>query len=150
MAPIDGLKGEKLLVQIGDGATPVEQFSHDCLINAERGIQFSADTTDDTLPDCADPSAPGWKETLKDGLSATVTGGGKLHTTSVPDWFEWFTGDIAKNVRIKVDATAEKGGGYWSGAFKLTAFEVTGNRKEYATTSSTLVSSGKVVWVDAE
>lgn len=149
MAPIKGLKGESLLVQIGDGATPTEVFAHDCLINAERGIQFSSDTTDDTLPDCDAPGSPGWKEVLKDGLSATVTGGGKLHTSSVADWYAWFDSDDSRNCRIKVDASAANGGGYWAGAFKLTQFEVTGERKQYATTSSTLVSSGPITWVDA-
>jgi hypothetical protein len=42
-----------------------------------------------------------------------------------------------------------KGGGHWAGAFKLTSFEVTGQRKQKAESSVTLVSDGPVVWTDA-
>lgn len=148
MAPVKTINGQKLLVQIGDGAEP-EVFAVDCLINSERGIQFSSDTNEIVVPDCDDPDAPAWKESTKDGLSATVSGAGMLHTTSVETWFDWFRSKDTKNVRVKVDVSAANGGGYWQGAFHLTAFEITGNRNDKATVSVTLTSSGIVAWTDA-
>lgn len=149
MALVKTINGQKLLVQIGDGGSPSETFAADCLINTDRGIQFSADANEFIVPDCDDPDAPAWKERTKDGLDATVTGAGMLHTSSVETWFDWFKSADTKNVRVKVDVTGANGGGYWQGAFHLTAFEISGARNEKATASVTLASSGSVVWTDA-
>ncbi|OLP44647.1 phage tail tube protein [Rhizobium oryziradicis] len=148
MAPVKGLKGEKLLVQIGDGASP-ETFVIDCLINTDRGIKFSSDTTDTNLPDCDNPGAPAWKFRNKDGFSAEISGSGKVHTPSVKLFWDWFNSDEGKNVRVLVDVAVGVGGGYWIGAFKLTDFDVTGTPKEYADCSVTLQSDGVITWVDA-
>jgi predicted secreted protein len=149
MAAVKTLNGEKLLVQIGDGASPSETFTHDCLINTERGIAFSADTQEFVVPDCLAPEDPAWKEVTKDGLSASINGAGMLHTSSVETWFNWFKSSDTKNVRVKVDVAGADGGGYWQGAFHLTSFEITGNRKEKSTVSVTLMSNGPVTWTDA-
>lgn len=141
------LNGEKLLIQIGDGADP-EAFTHDCLINTERGIAFSADTQEFLIPNCLAPEDPAWKEVTKDGLSAAVNGAGMLHTTSIETWFNWFTSSDTKTCRIKVDVAGADGGGYWQGEFHLTNFEVTGTRKQKSTSTITLASSGPITWTD--
>lgn len=147
--PVKTMNGTQLLIQIGDGATP-EVFAADCLINTERGIAFSADTNEFIVPDCNNPDDPAWKEVTKDGLSAQISGSGMLHTMSVEDWFAWFISKDTKNVRVKLNGvTLANGGGHWAGAFHCTAFEVTGNRNEKATCSTSLVSNGPVTWVAA-
>lgn len=148
MAAIKTMVGTKLLIQIGDGASPTETFAHDCLINAERGIQFSSDTSDEVVPDCDDPSAPAWKEIFKDGLQIQVSGGGKLHTTSLETWFNWFNSDTEKNVRIKFDVTGANGGGYIAVPMKLTAMTVNGSRNANSTVDLTLSSHGVATWTD--
>ena len=148
MAPVASMRGTKLLVQIGDGASP-ETFAHDCLINGARGISFQSDTNEDIVPDCDNPDDPAWKEVTKDGLSATITGAGILHTSSVEEWWDWFNSDDAKNVRVNVNVGSAAGGGYWAGAVKLTAMEVTGERNAMATVSVTLMSTGALTWTDA-
>lgn len=148
MATVKTINGSQLLVQIGDGASPSETFTHDCLINTSRGIAFSADTNEFVVPDCLDPDAPAWKELTKDGLSAQITGAGVVHTSSIESWFDWFTSANTKNIRVKVNVAGADGGGYWQGAFHLTAFEVSGDRKAKAEVSVTLVSSGPVTWTD--
>lgn len=148
MAAVKHLNGEQLLVQIGNGATP-EVFVHDCLINTERGIVFSSNMSEVLIPDCDDSTLPGWIEREKDGLSAAVNGAGMLHTTSVETFWNWFKSKDTKNCRILVNTTGANGGGYWAGAFHLSEFSVTGNRKEKATSSVSLMSDGEVTWVDA-
>lgn len=149
MAPIKLLNGEQLLVQVGDGQTPTEGFAHDCLINTERGIQFSSSTNDTVAPDCNSPELPGWIVRNKDGLSATITGAGKVHVSSLKAWYAWYAGNDTKNVRTRVNAPSADGGGYWQGAYHCTDFQVTGTRKEHADVSVTLMSSGAVAWTDA-
>lgn len=148
MALVKVMNGEQLLVQIGNGATPTETFAHDCLINTERGISFSANMSDSLVPDCDSPALPAWLIRHKDGLSATINGAGMIHTASLEDWWTWFNGDATRNVRVKVNVAGADGGGYWQGAFHLSEFQVTGTRKETATVSVTLVSSGPITWTD--
>lgn len=149
MAPVKTLPGEKLLIQIGDGATPTEVFAHPCLINADRGVQISSDTTEIVVPDCDDPTLPAFKEILKDGISLQVSGGGVLHTSDLEAYFNWMIADTPKNVRIKFDVSGALGGGYIAVAMKLTAFNVTGTRKNNSTVEITLMSHGVATWTDA-
>ncbi|SEQ33031.1 Phage tail tube protein [Faunimonas pinastri] len=132
------ISGTRLLIKVGDGASP-QVFVHPCLINAERGIQWGSTSNDDVVPDCDAPEAPGWNQTTKDGLNATITGAGKLDTSDIAFWDTWFRSDDAKTIQVWV---ADKG--YWSGEFKLTEWSITGDRGSKATVSLTLKSDGEV------
>ncbi len=149
MASVKTMVGEKILIKIGDGATPTETFSHPCMINLDRGLAFSSDSTDVVVPDCDDPSAVAWKEVYKDGLSLQISGGGLLHTLSLETYFNWMTVDTSKNVQVLFNVSAADGGGYISGAFKLTSFGISGTRKNNATVDLTLMSHGALTWTDA-
>jgi predicted secreted protein len=142
MAAVDVVNGEMLLVQVEWTAGV---YSHPCLINTERGIAFSSNTSDSVVPDCADPSAPGWVDREVDGLTASISGAGMLDVASVEDWYAWYISGEAKSVKVKIDKT---GGSTFTGDFLLTEFAMTGNRKEKATASITLVSDGSVVRTD--
>lgn len=149
MTAVAKVTGSKLLVQIGDGATPTETFAHDCLINTSRGIQFESETSEAIMPDCNNPDDPAWKVVTKDGMSVTISGAGMLHTPSVETWFNWFKQAASKNIRFNVNVAGASGGGYWSGAFHLTTMEVSGDsNKDVATVSVTLKSDGAVAWTD--
>lgn len=145
MALVDVVNGEKLLILVGDGATPTEAFDHPCLINTERGISFSSSLTQEAIPDCANPNDPAWLVAEKDGLSATINGAGMLDVASVEMFDAWFRSDDTKNIKVKIDKT---GGSTWTGAFHLSEWSVTGARKSKATASLTLVSSGVVTRAD--
>lgn len=148
MTAVPRVTGSKLLVQIGDGAGP-ETFTHDCLINTQRGIQFSSETNEVIQPDCDNPDDPAWKSVTKDGLSATISGAGTLYSASVETWWNWYKGDIGKNVRFNINLAGASGGGYWQGSFKLTQFEVAADgNKDTATATITLISDGEVSWTD--
>jgi len=150
MAQAKTLDGTKLGILLGDGGNP-ETFTQDCLANTgDRGIEFSSDTNDVIVPDCANPSDPAWKEVMKDGFQAQITGSGVLHTTTSKDWFAWFNSDTAKNCRVElIGVAAADGGGYWEGAFKITSYSVSGSRGDKVQVDFTLVSDGPVTWTDA-
>lgn len=146
MTAVPRISGSKLLVQIGDAASP-ETFTHDCLINTQRGIQFNSDTQEHVMPDCDNPEDPAWKDVSKDGLSITVTGAGMLYTSSVETWWDWFNSDDAKNCRIKLNVAGASGGGYWAVPMKLTSMEISADdNKATATCQVTLVSNGAATW----
>lgn len=149
MALVKAMNGTSLLVQIGDGADP-EAFVHDCLINTSRGIEFQSETNRETIPDCDAPDALAWSSVSKDSLSASINGEGMLHTASVKAWATWFDSNTGKNLRVLLNGvTLANGGGYWAGSFKLTGWQITGERNQKATVSVTLESDGVVTWVDA-
>jgi predicted secreted protein len=140
MAQPTTIAGTSLLIKVGDGAS-VETFAHPCLINADRGIQFSSSNNAIVVPDCADPTAPGWNQATKDGLNAVITGAGVLDNVlaTIQAYDTWFRGDTSKNVRVYLGSV-----GFWGGAFKLTQWGITGARGGKAEVSLTLESEGTV------
>lgn len=144
MAGPSTFAGEELLIQIGDGESP-EVFSHRCIINTNRGFSRSAQTTQEVVPDCDNPSDPAWVVTEVDGLSATISGEGMIDLTSLEFFDDWFEAGESKNVKVRINKT---GGRTYTGAYKLTQFDMNGVRKQKATGSITLVSTGAVTGAD--
>lgn len=130
------IRGTQLMIKIGDAASP-EVFSHPCLINTKRGIQFQSSANKVIIPDCDNPDDPAWVQVIKDQLSASISGAGVLDTADVADYDAWFNSDDAKNVEIWLGAI-----GKWTGSFKLTSWEVNGDRNQNAEVTLTLESHG--------
>lgn len=133
------IRGSQLLIKIGNGGSPSETFAHPCLINTERGIQFTEQGSDVVVPDCDNPEDPAWLEHVKDGLSATVTGAGTLNVEDVEDFDEWFRSADPKNIQVWLGTA-----GYWGFAAHLTEFQITGTRSEKAQCTLTIRSEGIV------
>ena len=127
MALVAIKEGEKLLVQIGDGAGP-EVFTHDCLINLDRAFEITADTNQTNVPDCASVDAPSVKKTRKTAYNATISGRGLLHTTSLPTWDAWVLSKNTKNVKVTTDVAT--GGRTYTGAYHLTKLSLSGTPVE--------------------
>ena len=138
MADAQELSGRQLLIKIGNGATP-EVFAPMCLVNTDRGVQWGSDATRGVTPNCENPEKPAWQWSEVDGLMGTITGAGTLHLPNVPTMDAWFRSGESKNVQVWLGAH-----GHWPGAFKLTAWEVTGARNGKAQASLTLESDGEV------
>lgn len=143
MAAVKHTRGTKLLLKVGNGASP-EVFSQYCSINAERGLTFTAGTNDVDIPDCDDPDLLAWVVREKANLSVSVTGSGTLNTPDVQDFFDWFQSPDAKTCKLIVDISAADGGVTFTGAFHLTEFSLTGNRGEKMQASISLASDGPI------
>lgn len=143
MAQATTVPGKSLLIKVGDGATP-EVFTHNCSINAERGLQLSAQTNDINVPDCDDPDLMAWVEREKVSLSGQITGAGTLNAEDQDLFWDWFKSPDTKNVKVVTDIAGASGGRVFSGAFHCTNFEISGNRGEKCTCSITLQSSGEI------
>lgn len=142
MAQAATIRGTALYIKVGDGADP-EVFTHPCLINTQRGIQFQSSTNKIIVPDCDNPDDPAWTEAIKDSLGATINGAGTLDTASVASFDAWFRSPDPKNVQVWLAAL-----GHWAGAFNLTNFEITGDRGSLAEVTITLESSGVIAAFD--
>lgn len=141
-------KGTKLRIIQGNGATP-EVFTAFCALTA-KGINFQSQSNDFFVPDCDNPDDPAWRQIAKSGLSATISGQGTLDLTgAAPRYMAAFLDETSANYRVQINQALAVGGGYWEGAFMLTAYEVTGNDGELVTANITLESDGPVTWVPA-
>lgn len=144
MAQPTVLVGTKLLILVGDGATP-EVFAQPCGLTT-RGIDFSASTNTTLIPDCDDPEAPAWEAKDVNALSASVTGNGVMAIESFDIWNDWFQEAQARNCQIKLDSALL---GYWAGQFILTGLKYGGQRGQKVTVDITMANTGAVTWVPA-
>lgn len=143
MAAVKHARGVKLLLKVGDAASP-EVFTARCTINAARGITFSAATNDFNIPECPDDGAVAWLGREKVSLSSTINGAGMLDTDDVDFFFDWLASEDAKNCQMVVDVPAADGGVIFQGAYHLTDFSITGDRGTKMEASITLQSDGEV------
>jgi len=145
MAKPTTVSAAKLLILIGDGADP-EVFAAPCGLTS-RGINFSKETNDTQVPDCADPDAPQWVERVTTALSGTVSGSGVLAREALTTWRTFFFSTESKNCRIRIDGGT--GWGHWEGKFHCTTFNVTGENGEKVGVEIELQNDGEITWVAA-
>lgn len=145
MADVGIIEGEKLLIQIGNGA-PTEVFTHPCLINTTRGITFVTNMTETEVPDCDAPSQPAKIVRKAKSLDFTISGAGKVDKTSVLAYIQWLNSAAAKNVKVRQDDTGANGGWTGTGKVLLKDFAITGDRGDYQEVTLTLVPAGTFTW----
>ena len=144
MAAVKHARGVKLLLKVGDGASPTENFAAYCTVNAARSIKGTATTNEFNIPDCTDPDLLAWVSREKVSLSYTVSGAGILNTPDVEDFTTWLAAEEPKNCQIVVDVPSADGGVIFEGAFHLTDFEITGDRGGKMEANISLASDGEV------
>ena len=147
MAAPTTYSAKKLIIMLGDGGTP-ETFTAPCGLTT-RGINFSKEANDVTVPDCDDPDLPAWTERSVRTLSASVSGSGILAAEAHDTWRAAFLNTDSINCRIKIDDTLANNGGYYQGRFHITQFNLTGEIGNKVQMEITLESDGQVSWVDA-
>lgn len=143
MAPVKHARGTRLVLKVGDGASP-EIFTAKCSINAARSLSGEAQTNDFNIPDCADPDALAWVVREKIAVSYSFTGAGILDTQEVGEFASWLASRGIKNCQVVVDVPASDGGVIFEGAWHLTTFEITGERGGKVEVSIGAVSDGEI------
>ena len=130
---VEVVDGEKILVQIGDGAEP-EEFAHDCLINTSRSISLTANVSEQSIPNCKNPSEADKIVRRVESTDSNISGEGKLHSSSTLKWMQL----VGKIVNIRA-----RQAGVWriAGAYIVQSFEVTGQNRQFATASVNLVQA---------
>lgn len=142
MAQPTVIAGTKLLVLVGDGASP-EVFATPCGLTTNT-FSLTAATGSTSIPDCTDPELPVWDSKDITSLSAQVTGSGVMAVESFDVWNDWFIGALAKNAQIKLDNASL---GHYEGQFILSNFKLTGTRGQKVTVDITLDNNNAVTWV---
>jgi predicted secreted protein len=145
MATQPNFSGRKLIIRVGNGASP-EVFSIFCTFNGDRAIQFDAATTDEMDIDCDNPTAVGWMVSQVDSLSATISGAGRVKAVDVPEFFSWFESGEPRNIEVEIDAP---GGGTFEGAALLTSWNVNGGETGSATADISMRFTGPVTYTES-
>lgn len=143
MAKPTVLPGTKLLLLVGDGASP-EIFAEPCGLTT-KSFDLGASTNTTVLPDCTNPEAAAWEATDINALSASGSGTGVMAVESFKTWNDWFLSTEGKNMQIKLDHADL---GHYLGFFKLTGFKLAGTRGNKVTVDLSFKNDGEVTWVE--
>lgn len=139
----------KFIILVGDAATPTEAFVAICALTS-KGMEFSGDTADVSVPDCANPDLPAWAERIIRTKTATISGDGVMDLPSRDIFWTWYDSGLSRNVQVKLDAPLADKGGTWSGKFLLTTYNVTGNQDDAKISHAlTMQSDGPIIFTPA-
>jgi predicted secreted protein len=140
MAKPTTLRGTKLLLKLGDGASP-ETFAAQCGLST-KSFDRSASTNEFNVADCEDPDAPIWTERVKGALSSTVSGSGVLAQEALDAYDEWYLERDSRNLEVTIDFAV--GPRVYRGAYHLTTFNITGEQDGLIQVQIELQSDGEV------
>lgn len=129
------------LIKLGNGADP-EVFASPCGLTG-KGFNQTATAQETTVPDCDNPDAPAYTERAVDTNSAEISGSGIMAQEAFDTWNDWFQSGASKNVQIYPMGAS---GGYYQGAFILTALNQQAERGKKVTVDVTIQSDGQWTW----
>jgi predicted secreted protein len=141
MARPTTLRGSKLLLKLGDGASP-ETFVAPCALTT-KSFNRSAATNEFNVADCDDPDAPIWTERVKSALSSSISGSGTLAKESLDLYEDWFAAVDSRNVQVTIDFTV--GPRTYTGAYHMSTLNITGEQDGLIQVEIELQSDGEVV-----
>lgn len=126
MAAVNTTRWSKLVLKVGDGASP-EVFAPLCSINAARGINFTSNLTEEAIPDCEDLEMLMWMIREKVSVGVEVSGGGKIHKPNVKTFVDWQLSKDTKTCQIVLDDDDADNVITFEGEFHLETFSMTGD-----------------------
>jgi hypothetical protein len=109
-----GRQTTRLIVQLGNGATPTEVFAHTCGSNTYN-VKLTNNLGEHTVMDCDDPlDVPAVILRHLESQDTSVTIAGMVTTEAWPVWRAWSDTGTEKNIRILLDESLANNGGYWT------------------------------------
>lgn len=139
----------RLIIQLGNGATPTELFGYPCGVNSYT-VSMTNNLGEETLIDCDTPlDTPAAILRYLETQDTQVQMQGQLDRTHLAVWRTWSDGAVIRNIRIRIDETGAAGGGYWQLPAIMSAFELVKENSGIVTISATLMGAGQRVWTAA-
>lgn len=143
MAQPTTIKGGKVKVLLGDGATPTV-YSSPCGFT-QRSITLNKGLEEVMLPDCDDPDTVDWVGRDATSLSMSVSGEGVLAEESVEVWLDAF--DSPESIPAKVVWEFPTKTITWTGFMHVETFEAGAANNRRVTSNVSLQSDGQMVRV---
>lgn len=140
-------KSGKMLIKIGNGATP-EVLVAPCGFTS-KALTLSKNLNEVPIPDCDAPDAAYWMGRDVQSLTASVSGDGLMAASAIPIWQGFFESTDSRAVEISI--VFSTGTMVWTGDMHLESWEVTGEDGNRVQTSVSMQSDGEMVgtWTDA-
>lgn len=144
-----GNQTTRLIVQIGNGATPTEVFAHTCGANTFN-IKLTNNLGEQTVLDCDDPlDLPSVIVRYLESQDTSVTIAGTVTTAAWPTWRSWADTGAAKNIKILLDESAANNGGFWVVPALLSDLELVKEGSGKVQFTASIVGDGARVWTPA-
>lgn len=143
MASPTTIKGGKVKVMLGDGASP-EQFAVPCGFTS-RSVTLTKALNEFQLPDCDDPDAVDWLGRDATSLSMSVSGEGVLASQSVDTWLDAWENVDSVNVKIEWEFPTKTI--TWTGKMHVETFAVTAPNAQRVTANVSMQSDGAMARV---
>lgn len=139
----------RLVIQLGDGATPTEAFAHTCGANT-FGVSLTNNLGEVSELDCTSPlDVPAVITRHLESQDTSATISGSVSTEAWPTWRAWADNGTAKNIRLTIDESAANNGGYWTLPAFLQSLELNKEGSGIVNFTATISGSGARVWTDA-
>jgi hypothetical protein len=141
---------DKLIILLGDGATPTETFAFPCGANA-RNVTLKNNLGEDVVLDCDDPlGLPALIVRYLESQDTTVSISGRVAKgDSLTQWRAWADDATKKNIKIMFDESTADGGGFYTLPAFLDTLEFGAEGKSTATFSASIMGAGQRVWTAA-
>lgn len=141
MAAATTIRGGKVRILLGDGATPVV-YTAPCGFTS-RSITFSKGLEEVNVPDCDDPDKVDWIGRDAVSLSIAVSGEGVLALESVDTWDEAWLSLDSVDARIEVEFPTKTI--VWTGKLHIESLEMGATNGTRATLNVSMQSDGEFV-----
>lgn len=131
-------KGSLLLLKVGDGATPTENFT------TVGGLRTTGFTHNNQTVDASNKDSGSWRTLLEDAgiRSVTISGTGVFTNAASEEAVRL----IAMNNQIKNFKLTLGNGDSMTGPFHITSYQRAGNYNNEETYSLSLASAGTIVF----
>lgn len=144
-----GRQTTRLIIQLGNGATPTEVFAHTCGANAFN-VKLTNNLGENTILDCDDPlDVPGVIIRHLESQDTSVSIAGMVTTQAWDTWRTWADEGTEKNIRILLDESLANAGGYWTLPAFLGELELVKESSGKVAFTATITGAGQRVWTDA-
>ncbi|NKC04451.1 phage tail tube protein [Brucella haematophila] len=145
MAQATTIKGGKVRVKIGNGATPIV-YTSPCGFT-QRSITLTKNLNEVSIPDCENPDKVDWIGRDAASLSMSISGEGVLASESVEDWLD--AGESIDSIPVQVEIEFPATTYTYTGKMHAESLEIGANNGERATLNVSLQSDGEMVRTSA-
>ena len=117
-------------------------FAHPCLINLEKSLDFTANFSEDIVPDCDNPDDPAQVLRHIDNVDLTLSGTGKVNLPDLKTYIDLTAAGTKIPAKLRLGAIDATGAVEITCNVVITAFSVTANRPQTAEVSISLAADG--------
>lgn len=139
----------RLIIQLGDGGDPTENFAHTCGANT-YGIKLTNNLGETMVLDCDNPlDVPAVLLRHLESQDTAATISGTIAKSSLSTWRGWADNADTKNVKMLIDEPAVDGGGFYIVPMMLADLDIEKQGAGVVQFTAAISANGRREWADA-